>query len=675
MSQTASPTAPAAPERRWIRRLLVANRGEIARRVMRTCRELGISTVAVYSDPDADAPFVREADLAVPLGGASPAESYLRGDAVVEAALRAGADAIHPGYGFLSENAGFARQVLDAGLLFVGPTPEAIEMMGSKLAARELMEQAGVPVLPGVDLTGLGPDEIRAAADQVGWPVLVKASFGGGGRGMRIVRDPEELLASVEGAAREAGSAFGNDTVFLERYVDRPRHVEIQIIGDGHGSVVHLYERECSIQRRHQKIIEEAPSPAVDEGLRQAMGEAAVVAGRAIGYVGAGTVEFLLAPTGEFFFLEVNTRIQVEHPVTELVTGLDLVRLQLLVAEGQPLPPEAYDPPIQGHAIEVRLYAEDPAQDFLPSAGTLHRFDIPEIEGIRIDSGFEDGTVVSVNYDPMLAKVIAHAPTRHEAARRLAAALERSRIHGVVTNRRLLSNILSEAEFLAGEIDTHYLERHTPASLAGGEDDARLRAVSALAATLAAQADRRQSARVLRTLPSGWRNAPSALQVQGFETVSGPITVGYLLGRRSRFEIDGEALADVVVVRATPEGVTLLVDGVRRHFDVNRVGTVVYVDTPGYSVVLTERPRFPDIDDLASAGSLSAPMPGTVVQVAAVVGDVVEAGDVLVVLEAMKMEHRIVAPVAGRVDLVNVEAGQMVDEGQVLVVLAEGDAE
>jgi acetyl/propionyl-CoA carboxylase alpha subunit len=405
------------------------------------------------------------------------------------------------------------------------------------------------------------------------------------------------------------------------------------------------------------------------------MGEAAVIAGRAIAYEGAGTVEFIMAPSGEFFFLEMNTRIQVEHPVTELVTGLDLVRLQLLVAEGHPLPDEAYDPPITGHAIEVRLYAEDPANEFLPSAGKLHRFDIPETNGIRIDSGFEEGTVVSVNYDPMLAKVIAHAPTREEAARRLAAVLDRSRIHGVVTNRRLLSNILLEEEFLAGAIDTHYLDRHPPATLAGGDEDARLRSTAALAAALSTQAARRAAAPVLGTLPSGWRNAPSELQAQGYDTGSGTVLVGYRLGRSARFEIDGEALTGIDVLEVTPAATTLLLDGVRRRFDVHRVEGVVYVDTPGCSAVLTELSRFPNPDELAGAGSMSAPMPGTVVQVAVSEGDRVVEGQVLIVLEAMKMEHRIVAPIDGIVVRISVEQGQMVDGGQVLVELQDAAAE
>src|SRR3954454_20268065 len=392
-----------------ITRLLVANRGEIARRVFRTAREMGISTVAVYSDPDADAPFVREADVAVRLPGASPGETYLRGDLVVEAALRAGADAVHPGYGFLSENAAFAQSVIDAGLTWVGPPPPAIEAMGSKLGAKEMMRAAGVPTLPWAT-------DVSGAAD-VGFPLLVKASAGGGGRGMRIVRSAAELDEAVEGAAREAGSAFGDATVFLERYLEAPRHVEIQVFSDTHGNVVSLFERECSIQRRHQKIVEESPSPAVDDSLRMRMGAAAVAAARAVGYVGAGTVEFVLDEKGELGFLEMNARLQFEPPVTELVTDLDLVRLQLLVADGHPLPPEALTPSLSGHAIEVRLYAEDATRGFLPVSGRLSRFEIPALAGVRVDSGVETGSVVSPHYDPMLAKVIAYAPTRTESPR------------------------------------------------------------------------------------------------------------------------------------------------------------------------------------------------------------------------------------------------------------------
>jgi acetyl/propionyl-CoA carboxylase alpha subunit len=413
----------------------------------------------------------------------------------------------------------------------------------------------------------------------------------------------------------------------------------------------------------------------VDETMRAQMGSAAVLAGKAIDYVGAGTVEFIVAPTGEFFFLEVNTRIQVEHPVTELVTGLDLVRLQLLVAQGDALPPEAIDPPITGWAIEARLYAEDPAHDFLPSAGPLHRFDLPEGPGIRIDSGFEAGSVVSTNYDPMLAKVIAYAPTRTEAARLLASVLERSRVHGVVTNRDLLVGILGEAEFLAGQIDTHYLDRHAPAELMSGAMDESLAPLAALAAALAAQAARRDAVRVLGRSPSGWRNVASQLQTVSYADGDDVLTVGYRLGRDAAFEVGGERIEGVNVLAASGSEVVLAVGGVRRVFEVNQVDDAVYVETFGYRVVLHEVPRFPDLDSHVAAGSLLAPMPGTVVRVECAVGDAVGAGQVLVVIEAMKMEHRIVAPVDGVVSEVDVIDGQAVDGGQVLVVLAEEETD
>ncbi|HEX6676926.1 MAG TPA: biotin carboxylase N-terminal domain-containing protein, partial [Actinomycetes bacterium] len=474
-----------------IAKLLVANRGEIASRVLRTCRAMGVATVAVFSDPDADAPFVAEADEAVALGGATPAESYLRGEAIIEAAERTGADAVHPGYGFLAENADFARACRKHGLTFVGPPPEAIAAMGDKLEAKRLAAAVGVPVLPGLEVTDLDEAGLRAVAEEVGWPVLVKAALGGGGVGMRLVREPGELAEAVAAARRQAGAAFGGDAVFLERYVERPRHVEVQILGDLEGRVVQLFERECSIQRRHQKLVEECPSPVVDAELRERLAAAAVAVGQAIGYVGAGTVEFLLTPEGEFWFLEVNTRIQVEHPVTEAVTGLDLVRLQLLVADGEPLPAEARRPTITGHAIEARLYAEDPRRDFLPAAGRLHRFRVEPRPGLRIDAGVRDGSVVGVHYDPLLAKVVAHAPTRAEAAGLLAAALATARIHGLVTNRDLLVRVLRHAAFLAGETDTHFLERHGVSELGAPLAGAEAERVSAAAAALAAQAARR----------------------------------------------------------------------------------------------------------------------------------------------------------------------------------------
>jgi len=650
-----------------IRKVLVANRGEIARRVFRTCREMGIGTVAVFSEPDRDALFVREADEAAPLGGASPADSYLRGEAIVEAAVRAGADAVHPGYGFLAENAGFARRVAEAGLVFIGPPPDAIDAMGSKLAARTLMQHVGVPVLPAVEL-GEGGAALRAAAARIGLPAMVKASAGGGGRGMRVVRDPADLEEAVRSARREAKAAFGDDTVFLERRLDSPRHVEVQVFGDGHGNVVSLFERECSIQRRHQKVVEESPSPAVDERLRDALGAAAVAAARAVSYVGAGTVEFLLAER-EFFFLEMNTRLQVEHPVTEAVTGLDLVRLQIHVAEGDVLPREAMAARIAGHAIEARLYAEDPENGFLPVSGRLHRFRLPEGPGLRVDAGVADGSVVGTDYDPLLAKVVVHAPTRAEAASRLADALSRARIHGLVTNRDLLVGILRRLEFLDGRTDTGFLERHSPSALlaaAGGAETDRLHAV---VAALAAAAARRGESPVLGSLPSGWRNNPSALQEVAFEGRSGRIAVGYAWRRDGLvLRVDG-AERPGARARAAPDHVDLELDGVRRGYEVHRVGDVHYVDSPLGHSVLRETPRFPEGEEDEAAGSLRAPMPGRVIRVALPAGSAVERGTVLVVLEAMKMEHQVVSPRAGVLREVRVAEGQQVDAGEVLAVL------
>ncbi len=646
-----------------IQKLLVANRGEIAARIMRTAHALGIATVAVYSDPDAEAPFVRLADEAVRLPGAAPAQTYLRGDLVVAAAHVTGADAVHPGYGFLSENAGFARACAEAGLVFVGPSPEAIAAMGSKPAAKALMEQAGVPVLPGATVTeGI---DLAAAAAAIGFPLLVKAAFGGGGRGMRVVTVPDELEAAVEGAQREAASAFGDGTVFLERFVVDPRHVEVQIIGDAHGEVVHLFERECSIQRRHQKIVEESPSPAVDDALRAELGAAAVAAGKAIGYTGAGTVEFVLDRDGRFSFLEANTRLQVEHAVTELVTGLDLVAVQLRVAEGEPLPPEVIGASIAGHAVEARLYAEDVPAGFLPATGTLHRFRIPELPGVRVDAGVADGSVVGTHYDAMLAKVIAHGRTRAEAARSLARALQRAEIHGVTTNRDLLVGILREPEFLAGRTDTGYLTRHDLGA------DAAAGPIHAAAAALAAQAANRASAEVLGGLPSGWRNVGGIPQHVAFTLGEQTLDVAYAF-RRSGLElaVNGEPLP-VRLVRAAPDAVALEVGGVRRVYTVHRVDGWSYVDGPDGSAALAEVPRFADPNAAAHAGSLLAPMPGGVVRVLAAQGDTVSAGQSLVVLEAMKMEHTVTAPVDGVVAEIAVAPGDQVDTGQVLAVVNE----
>ncbi|MPY96968.1 MAG: biotin/lipoyl-binding protein [Actinophytocola sp.] len=653
-----------------INSVLVANRGEIARRVFRSCADAGIGTVAVFSDADADLPHTREADAAVRLPGNTPSETYLRGDLIIEAAHQAGADAIHPGYGFLSENADFAQAVVDAGLTWIGPPPAAIASMGSKVEAKRIMADAGVPVLSELD-----PGEITA--DQL--PVLVKASAGGGGRGMRVVHDLDALDDAIKAASAEAGSAFGDATVFCERYLPTGRHIEVQVLADEHGTIWAVGERECSIQRRHQKVIEEAPSPLVDDAMRQQLFDAARAAAKAIGYVGAGTVEFLAVPrgtptpgldSGSFFFLEMNTRLQVEHPVTECVTGLDLVGLQLRIAESDRLAPEP--PAQQGHAIEVRLYAEDPGQDWQPQSGTVHALDVPRVAtefripprgGIRLDSGFESGSVVGVHYDPMLAKVIAWAPTRGEAARTLAAALAGSKIHGLVTNRDLLVTVLRHPAFLAGETDTAFFDRHGLDTLARPLADDRASELSALAAALAEAAANRAQAKVLSGLPSGWRNVPSQRQRKSYRVGEDTVDVDYRI-TRSGLDVEG-----VELVASTPDRVVLTVEGVRRTFDVARYGDLTCVDSPLGPVSLRRLPRYTDPDAAVPAGSLLAPMPGSVLRVAVEQGDTVESGQPLLWLEAMKMEHQISAPADGIVAELPVSQGQQVDVGTVLAVV------
>ena len=654
-----------------MRKLLIANRGEIASRVIRSARSLDIATVAVFSDADAQAPFVVEADESVALSGSTAAETYLRPELIIDAARRTGADAVHPGYGFLSENADFAEACAAAGLTFVGPPPAAIRSMGSKTSAKQLMAEAGVPVLPGIAI-GDGQQLPAGLADraetEIGFPVLVKAAFGGGGRGMRVVATAGELTEAVAAARREAVGAFGNGTVFLERLVERPRHIEVQVFADTYGQVVHLFERECSIQRRYQKILEESPSPVVDDTLRAELGSAAIAAAKAIGYVGAGTVEFILDSSGEFFFLEVNTRLQVEHPVTEAVTGLDLVALQLAVAEGKPLPDKAVRASLSGHAIEARLYAEDVGAGYLPATGSLLLFDVPSLPGVRIDTGVQTGGQVSVHYDPMLAKVIAHAPTREQAARLLARTLAETRVLGVVTNRDLLVGILREQEFLDGHIDTGYLTRHDPATLMAG-DERRL-PVHALATALADQALHRAEMSVLAGVPSGWRNVPNARQQVGYQVAERRFQVEY--GIRGLFvdaAVDGVELGPVLLRGCTAVEVDLQIDGVRRLVTVARAGDIRYADSALGATTLVEQPRFPDTQPQATAGSLLAPMPGTVVRVEARLGEAVHAGQVLVVLEAMKMEHPVRSPHEGTLAQLNVSTGQTVDMGTVLAVV------
>ncbi|WP_217546626.1 biotin carboxylase N-terminal domain-containing protein [Streptomyces sp. GbtcB6] len=606
--------------------LLVANRGEIACRIFRTCAELGIRTVAVHSDPDENALHARVADTAVRLPGATPADTYLRADLVVKAAVSAGADAVHPGYGFLSENADFARAVIDAGLVWIGPPPEAIEAMASKTRAKELM--------------GIAPLGEVAQSDL---PVLVKAAAGGGGRGMRIVRRLDELTTALEAARAEATSAFGDGEVFVEPYIEPGRHVEVQILADTHGTVWPLGTRDCSLQRRHQKVIEEAPAPGLPEGLVKELHALAVRAARAVAYVGAGTVEFLVAD-GRAHFLEMNTRLQVEHPVTEAVFDLDLVAEQIRVAEGHALPLDA--PRARGHAIEARLYAEDPARDWTPQTGTLHRLAVPD--SVRLDTGYTDGDEIGVHYDAMLAKVVAHAPTRAEALRRLAHALEQATLHGPATNRDLLVRSLRHEEFASARMDTGFYDRHLTELTAPTPDPH--------APLAAALADAHGRSRF-----GGWRNLPSQPQTKRYLMAGEEHEVHY---RHTR---EGLTADGVRVVHAGARLVVLDIDGIRRKFEVSGYGDQVHVNnTP-----LTALPRFPDAKAQLAPGSLLAPMPGTVVRMAEGLeaGAPVTAGQPLLWLEAMKMQHVIAAPATGTLEALHVTEGQQVEPGSLLAVV------
>ncbi|MDQ3542319.1 MAG: ATP-grasp domain-containing protein [Actinomycetota bacterium] len=639
-------------EQRRIRTLLVANRGEIARRVFRTARAMGIRCVAVHTDADANAPFVTEADEAMRLPS-----GYLDGAGIIDAAKSLGADAVHPGYGFLSENAAFARAVEAAGLVWVGPAPAVIEAMGDKLAAKRAAVDAGVPTLP--------------SGDDVGFPVLVKAAAGGGGKGMRIVTSAADLPEATAAAKREAASAFGDDTVFLERYVPRSRHVEIQILGDVYGTLVHLGERECSIQRRHQKIVEESPSPVVDAEMRAAMGDAALRLATAIGYQSTGTVEFLVDDeTREFFFLEVNTRLQVEHPVTEEVTGIDLVREQLRIAAGEPLGWSQSDVTFSGHAIEVRLYAEDPAAGFLPSAGTVAVFEPAAEPAVRWESGVETGSVVGVDYDPMLAKVVAHAPTRAEAAGRLAVALERLHLGGLTTNRDFLAATLRHPAFLDGDTTTDFIERFDPArTLDLGDDE--LQRIATVAA-LWLQGANRAAASVLADAPSGWRNARLPDQRVALAYGERVHDVEYRSRRDGTFDV-GDAQAQVH--RWAPTSIDVAIDGRRSTHRISGAGDRLFVQMPRGTIELDAVPRFVVPGSVGPIGGFVAPMPGVVIDVRCAVGDDVTAGQTLVVLEAMKMEHRMNAPADGRVAEVRVASGQHVENGAVLVIFEEQERE
>jgi len=663
------------------KRILIANRGEIACRVIRTCRRLGIETVAVYSEADANAQHARQADVAWPIGGPRPADSYLRGDAIIEAALASGAEAIHPGYGFLSENADFADAVARAGLAFIGPSGDSMRRMGSKAGAKELMAARGVPVVPGY--TGEDQDAALLAreAERVGFPLMIKAAYGGGGKGMRIVRSAGEFAANLESCQREAKNAFGRDRVLLERYVEHPRHIEFQVFGDAHGNIVHLNERECSAQRRYQKVLEETPSPFVTPELRAAMGEAAVAAARALDYVNAGTVEFIVGPSGDFYFMEINTRLQVEHPVTEMVLGLDLVELQLRVAAGEELPAALIRDtsiPQNGHAIELRLYAEDPEQGFLPGSGRLERLRLPEpSEHVRIDSGVIEGDTVTIFYDPMIAKLVVWDRTRDAALVRMREALAACDISGPKSNIDFLERLVRHPAIVEGSIDTGYLDRHL-GEFVGAADGESSRALFAAATAwlLHEEMDAPRRARASADPHSPWARA------DGWRTGHAGRRIVALGDRGERVEISahgsagnyrlqhGEHHCGISRARIDDGCLSADFDGSMQRWQASIDSERVSVHDGRRRHVFAHAPAFAYATAATASGDrVSSPMPGRIVVVKAAVGDDVGEGQELLVMEAMKMELSLKAPRAGRIESVQAAAGDFVDADAVLVKL------
>ena len=634
-------------------KLLIANRGEISCRIIKTAHEMGISCVAVYTEADSNSPFVRMADEAVKLS-----DSYLNGKEIIEAAKHTGAQAIHPGYGFLSENAKFSRDVQKEGLIWVGPSSRVITSMGDKLKAKDIAEKAGVPTLP------MTTDPKKA--NTIGYPILIKAAAGGGGKGMRIVEDKKDLKEAIAGAQREALTGFGDDRVFIERYVASSRHIEIQILGDSHGNVVHLGERECSIQRRHQKIIEESPSPRVDSEMRATMGDAAIKLAKKLKYESAGTVEFLVDDkTGEFWFLEVNTRLQVEHPVTEEVTGKDLVYEQLRIARGEELGYSQEDISWKGSSIEARLYAEDPSKDFLPATGTLIAYENDINIDARWDTGIEQGSVVGTDFDPMLAKVITKGKTRIDAANKLALALETMHIGGVTTNRDFLVASLRTKDFLDGKTTSDFIDKTNPQRAVILEGSMLENALSA--AALWIQGQNRESANILKEIPTGWRNSRLPRQKINFRYLEKDLEVTYKANRDGSFDVNDGTVARVV--KWTSSGIDIEVNNSRFFSKVTRDNDNIVVHGPWGDALFKILPRFTLPGSEAQAGGLIAPMPGKVVDLKVKTGSKVKKGDTLVILEAMKMEHQVKAPEDGKITKVLIKKDDQLENGALLMVL------
>ncbi len=657
--------------------ILIANRGEIACRVIRTCRRLGIRTVAVYSDADAGAQHMRQADVAIHIGGPQPAESYLRGDAIIAAALATGAQAIHPGYGFLSENADFADAVAEAGLSFIGPSGSSMRRMGSKAGAKDLMQSHDVPVVPGYTGEDQQPELLLREASRVGYPLMIKAAYGGGGKGMRIVRDAGDFLASLESCQREAKNAFGRDRVLLERYVEKPRHIEFQIFGDSHGTIVHLNERECSAQRRYQKVLEETPSVFLTAQLRAAMGDAAIAAGRALGYVNAGTVEFILGQGGDFYFMEINTRLQVEHPVTEFVTGLDLVELQLRVAAGEALPGSLRDGPVRshGHAIELRLYAEDPDQGFLPGSGRLDSLQLPTPSPhVRIDAGVVEGDTVTIFYDPMIAKLIVWDVDRAAALQRMREALAETDVIGPKSNVSFLERLVRHPAVIDGSIDTGYLDRHLDEFVGAqaSHHDALLAAIVSVLvgeeATARALAHASNDPHSPWALADGWRLGHAGDRIVALDA-AGERIEAHTRGSGGEYAIRiGESAAQVSGACIEAGVLSARFDGIGRRFRVTEKASRLSIHDGDRRFVFEHAPAFAYVAETARGSDrMLAPMPGRVVVVKVAAGDVVTAGDELLVMEAMKMELTLRAPRNATIATVQAGAGDFVDADAVLV--------
>ena len=661
-----------------IQTVLVANRGEIAVRVMRTAKTMGLKTVAVYSDADASALHVRTADVAVPLGGNTAAESYLNGDDILEAARKTGADAIHPGYGFLSENTGFAAACAAAGKIFIGPPAAAVEIMGDKALAKRAMLEAKVPCIPGYQGEDQSNDTLCREAAAMGMPVMIKAAAGGGGRGMRRVADPEQLLQSIALARSEAEGAFGNSDLILERAIEGARHVEVQVFADAHGNVIHLGERDCSLQRRHQKIVEESPCPVMTPALREAMGLAAAEAARAVSYVGAGTVEFLLDASGEFFFLEMNTRLQVEHPVTECVTGFDLVQWQIRVAQGEPLPATQDDIDLFGHAIEVRLCAEDPAAGFLPSAGPVSLFSVPPEEGVRVDSGIETGDAISPFYDSMVAKVIAWGETRETARLKLRSALQATALAGVTHNRAFLLELLDQPTFVEGGATTDYIDQNYPEGFLPAQPTTVSLAAGIVLQQILAAEQHFASALSVNEELRGWVSTGPVTRRHTYEVGDATFTADITSSSAEQFSVTlMEATHTVTLQKLNADRVAFLIDGQRVVLSYHQPdAAVITLATDQSEVTLVNTDLIPpESAEDTQGGKVQAPMHGQLASLLVEADQAVEKDQRLAVFEAMKMQHEILAPVAGVVQQVNGQVGQQMAAGDVIMVIEEAGAE